>query len=1086
MSEQPRRRIWTHESLLEELDRARDSTGAIERIDRGLCERVRLLATKVLSTIDQLFPSYTDHSVAHSDKVAQHLAWMTALADMDEPLSSLEIALLWCAAYLHDAGMSPDAFLPAEVRELERLCDCGREHENWTGCPAIRAHVRSIHHEQSLLYITRNWKELGFPDHHFARMVGDLSRHHRILSLGPRSELRDDAHYRGGSANLRLLAAFVRVADECDLDFERAPLLLYRRAVASDEAALDHWQRHVSIAGVGRDRRLSHRIVADAKLDVGPAENKAARSAVADLYRSLVDYETKLQTQLDAIQEDLRDIGGFPYYQFQVRVQPTGFHPVPVRFTGDVGRLAGYFMGVVLYKRFDAAVRELIQNAFDAIRLRSHIQARSGRTERAWRPVLSIRHSPGSGTLSVEDNGAGIELDIFENYIAAIGRSFYRSQEFAARFGEHFHATSRFGIGLLSCFMIADEIEILTRSMTSRELLLAHITSVDRHFFVHPERGTEIRAGGTRVTLKLKEKLGRERDQPMIDFDAAVRQWVMFPPCRVTFEGDDAVDSSEIRPLPRDAFGDSAVLCEHLQGMPTGHARLVPLYSITWRHTSGDHRFVFSPKSAAMADARASVGGITVNGSRRMFTRPEFRHLSEVQVYGPGYSEYLSLDRAEILLDAPSLSATEQAALLHDSVAACLDGVASHKAFEERRSQEWQEHRREEPEEERRKRLEDSTPGEEEVVPLPSSEHVIAERWASAFPAIRVADRASPSAPSSLRQRCYREYPLLWCDPYGRAGAATLAELASASKWRVAVAVPGIKFVTAHHAYLWRDLVPRPILLVSGWSRSQTNTWPIVMSYGLEEFAQQTGLTAIMLTSRGCVLAEDERILKKCHDLYTVGARLGRPAFAFGPLGIMVNSELPDPERAVLSALDGVLDASADIDYQRREASALIARDGWDSEGAQSQLNRICGQLVDRLYDTSGHSWFDEVVRARLGSAMSDMHIEHLYNEWFLQREPLGHNSGSLADSIPGLRPSGSPEPDDIEDRLGTAYQEMILAEASRFADHADSMLTPDLLPPKYHRVELDDYIGADDVTRSLPPRTGRGARPAEPRSEVE
>ncbi len=60
------------------------------------------------------------------------------------------------------------------------------------------------------------------------------------------------------------------------------------------------------------------------------------------------------------------------------------------------------------------------------------------------------------------DNGIGMDQYIVQNYLAVIGKSYYQSDDFQ-RSGIPVDPISRFGIGILTCFMISDSIEITTQ-----------------------------------------------------------------------------------------------------------------------------------------------------------------------------------------------------------------------------------------------------------------------------------------------------------------------------------------------------------------------------------------------------------------------------------------------------------------------------------------------------------------------------------------------------------------------------------------------------------------------------------------------
>ncbi len=99
-------------------------------------------------------------------------------------------------------------------------------------------------------------------------------------------------------------------------------------------------------------------------------------------------------------------------------------------------------------------VRELLQNAVDAITAR--------RAADPAAPAL-IRIEPpeqtGDGTLRVHDTGIGLTEAQVHELLATIGRSSKRDE---LGFARH-EFLGQFGIGLLSCFLVADEIRVLTR-----------------------------------------------------------------------------------------------------------------------------------------------------------------------------------------------------------------------------------------------------------------------------------------------------------------------------------------------------------------------------------------------------------------------------------------------------------------------------------------------------------------------------------------------------------------------------------------------------------------------------------------------
>ncbi|GAA2404132.1 HSP90 family protein [Catellatospora methionotrophica] len=107
-----------------------------------------------------------------------------------------------------------------------------------------------------------------------------------------------------------------------------------------------------------------------------------------------------------------------------------------------------------LYSSPRVYVRELMQNAVDAITAR-RAQAPNAPAS-VW---LESPQTTGDGTLRIHDTGLGLTEQQVHELLATIGRSGKRDE---LGFSRH-EFLGQFGIGLLSCFLVADEIRVQTR-----------------------------------------------------------------------------------------------------------------------------------------------------------------------------------------------------------------------------------------------------------------------------------------------------------------------------------------------------------------------------------------------------------------------------------------------------------------------------------------------------------------------------------------------------------------------------------------------------------------------------------------------
>ncbi len=121
-----------------------------------------------------------------------------------------------------------------------------------------------------------------------------------------------------------------------------------------------------------------------------------------------------------------------------------------------------HIMSTALYSRPEAAVRELIQNAHDAIMRRRH-------GELAYRGRIDIVQNPGRRTLEFRDDGLGLSVEEAERYLGTLGigltgllKGRLESAPRGAE-GEGKDLIGMFGIGLFSAFMLADRLVVESR-----------------------------------------------------------------------------------------------------------------------------------------------------------------------------------------------------------------------------------------------------------------------------------------------------------------------------------------------------------------------------------------------------------------------------------------------------------------------------------------------------------------------------------------------------------------------------------------------------------------------------------------------
>jgi len=485
--------LWKH--LESEFDS--ELSVQLAQVCKSLCRSAENRA-KQLPT---LMPEYTLHDAVHFSRVTELMASIIPSRVLKR-LNEIEVCLLILSAYYHDQGMVLDR------NEIERMHNDSnfnvfkekwrldhpnlaaaqtrlREHrlteEELAECQRIIAelesamlteYIRRTHGNRSRSYIEQtmsNNSELNVGGTNIASHLSIICESHvkPVDQLTPLNGFYYDADIGEHQVNLVYLALVLRVADILDFDRERTPDSIFRSITFNSEVSYLEWQKHRSIEGwhIAPDK-----IRYSARCD-HPAYERAVRS-----FLDWIDIE---------LQNAVEIVKGFPAqiadkYEFDLplkvdrsRIGPRDASYIYADLEFELSRddIVKLLMTEELYGSPSLAVRELIQNSLDALRHRFALIKRDLDVE--WNDGnVFLRHGVGDDGyeyLEVVDNGVGMDLYDITSYLTRVGRSYYRSPEFEQHriglraSGVDFDPCSQFGIGFMSCFMLSDNITILTR-----------------------------------------------------------------------------------------------------------------------------------------------------------------------------------------------------------------------------------------------------------------------------------------------------------------------------------------------------------------------------------------------------------------------------------------------------------------------------------------------------------------------------------------------------------------------------------------------------------------------------------------------
>ena len=154
-----------------------------------------------------------------------------------------------------------------------------------------------------------------------------------------------------------------------------------------------------------------------------------------------------------------------------------------------------HIMGSALYSRPDAAVRELIQNAHDAV-------TRRRQRDLSYKGRLEIRQHADTNVLEFHDDGFGLSAEDAERYLGTLGiglTGLLKGEHPSADVGSEKKGDDligMFGIGLFSGFMLAKRMVVESRRVDADEAVCwdaGEGTEIELSSFDREQIGTSIR-----------------------------------------------------------------------------------------------------------------------------------------------------------------------------------------------------------------------------------------------------------------------------------------------------------------------------------------------------------------------------------------------------------------------------------------------------------------------------------------------------------------------------------------------------------------------------------------------------------------
>ncbi len=523
-----------------------------------------------------LFHEYTDHSFQHVTDMLDTCDWMIP-EQTKAILTEADWLMLVLSIYFHDLGLlvtkhevaSRSSNPEFALYKANSILDADKQREYDARLAQLSAEDADIVRYQDFVRLShgrrvRSWIEGSHLDDGGAsdpardavsillskldsavRMdLALLCESHTLNNIDDVNVYKISRPY--GSAqetvNLQYVAAILRTVDLLQITHRRAPSVLYQLVNPGDPQSQIEWQKQAAVKTVryalARDREGAvTNLILPNTIEVHASFKDP--EGFFGLTRYLTYAQGELTSTFNALQKTHKD--RIEPYEFPWRyidsshIETEGFLQESFEFKLDQHKILDLLTGHTLYNNSTVVLRELTQNALDAIRLQNSAEGvdsgREGHVEIIWKSDAR--------SLVVRDNGTGMSQEIVENHLLKVGSSRYQDPKFKEAHPK-FHSISRFGIGVLSAFMVSDDVEITTcapdepkarrialRSVHGKYLIKLLDKTTDRdHLPMYPH-GTEVR-----IVLRPTAEIG--------DILRVARQWLMFPRCKVTVEIDDA------------------------------------------------------------------------------------------------------------------------------------------------------------------------------------------------------------------------------------------------------------------------------------------------------------------------------------------------------------------------------------------------------------------------------------------------------------------------------------------------------------------------------------------------------------------
>lgn len=628
-----------------------------------------------------IFEEYTKHDISHVNGLASLLDWLIP-ADTQAIMTDADWLLAVLSVYLHDFGLLVtrneyeerqqtdfpvyrDTFTHSTVENVQMVEYLNRLQEEDREKFLYQEFVR-IHHPTRIrgwIDGTVNRKYGGDPaliaklqsltanlDRKFTSDLGLVCQSHHledIYNIDKYPTSRPYGPTPQETANVQYAAIVLRAADLLHITRDRAPSTAFEVISPSNPISQTEWSKQNAVRSVRSRPATNDSGDVDQDLDRDTIEIHATFTD-ADGFFGLTAYLQYAAKELaecykwaDASNRRYGVKHRFPWRRMDTsHIEAVGFITRPFEFQIDQHKILELLTGHTLYNDTGVVVREIVQNAIDAVRLEEFAHG-----DRCYRPTVLVDWSSTDRTLTVTDNGTGMTEDIIESNFLRVGSSRYNETQFLKEY-PGYSSISRFGIGALSAFMVADDVQVVTVSKEEDEARHLTLRTVHGQYLVKllekdsPEVPSHIRDHGTSVSLRLR------KGAQLVDILETLKKWVIVPRCAVTYSVDgrdrQTVGFSDVTTALKGALVELGAANETQDGLISSNKDPIQIrtveadgisiaYAVRWDKWFSEWQFLPGPSNQRdETQNREFRIGTCVEGIRVTLTSPGYSDRSIV------------------------------------------------------------------------------------------------------------------------------------------------------------------------------------------------------------------------------------------------------------------------------------------------------------------------------------------------------------------------------------------------------------------------------------------------------------------------